>query len=92
MFVDNRAREIYGQLYLDGRREELDARIRRFSNDVMGELERVCRNERNIAVGEGRALPLSSIVSGRFKEVIASKIRQGAPRSSLPVRRGNGSQ
>lgn len=76
MFVDNRAREIYGQLYLDGAGGELEMRIRRIADEVMGELERAYRKEAAAAVGDGRTLPLSPVVSGRFRAVIASNLHR----------------
>ncbi len=77
MFVDNRAREIYGQLYMDGKREELEERIGRFADRVLGELDRTYRGEAAVEAG---ALPRFSMISERFKGLIASMIREATGR------------
>ena len=74
MFVDNRAREVYGQLYLDGRGEDLENRLLRFADDVMNGLEEVCRNEAEKARGAAGGIPDFPDVSERFRGVIASKV------------------
>jgi spermidine synthase len=84
VFADNRAKEIYGRLYIDGRSEELDARIRRIADDVVGELKRIYRSESAIATGKGKMLPDSPVVSERFRKTLSSTIQQGVPESSGP--------
>jgi len=40
IFVDNRTRTIYGQKYIDAKKEELEGRIRRFADDVFSKIGR----------------------------------------------------
>lgn len=79
MFVDNRAREIYGQLYLDGHNEELDERIRRFSDDVMESLNTGYRKEAERVKSEGRAYPPATATASVLRTIVSSKVEGYAP-------------
>jgi len=57
VFVDNRAREIYGQVYLDGADRELDGTLRSLADQVLGSLERVYDDELERVRRTGMPLP-----------------------------------
>ena len=78
MFVDNRAKEIYGQLYMDGPNEELDEMVRIFADDVMISLRSGYRKESERARIEGRAYPLAAATRTVLRNIVYSKVEQYA--------------
>src|SRR3989304_9183579 len=59
IFVDNRSRTIYGQKYIDARKEELEGRVRIFAGDVLSSLKAAYQREAALAARDGRAYPLA---------------------------------
>jgi spermidine synthase len=83
MFVDNRARVIYGQLYVSGMNKEQD--IKHFVDDVIASIRAVYYQESvNVAV-QGSGFPLAQPTLAKIKGVIASKVleRNSFTRSQL---------
>ena len=39
VFVDNRTRTIYGQKYIDAKKNELEERVQRYADDVLSNLK-----------------------------------------------------
>ena len=72
IFVDNRSRTIYGQKYIDARKEELEGRVRIFADDVLSNLKTAYRKEAVLAAREGRAYPLASSTLQKMKEILTS--------------------
>ncbi len=76
VFVDNRARIIYGQLYIDAPKAELEGRIRGFADNVMTNLTAAYRKEAAVAVGAGKTYPLAGQTLQKMKEIISSMVRE----------------
>jgi spermidine synthase len=76
IFVDNRARIIYGQRYIDADQEELEARVRQFADDVMKNLRIAHQRETLLAMRDGRPYPLADATLRKMKEVITSTTRE----------------
>ena len=75
VFVDNRARFIYGQRYFDGPAKELDESIGRFVEGVFAALEEVYRKEAIQAKKQGKKLPDSNATHGAMRAVIEREVR-----------------
>jgi spermidine synthase len=71
VFVDNRAREIYGQVYLDGNDRELDAALRSLADRVLVALQGVYDAELAQARDAGFALPPPEPTLSRMRTRIA---------------------
>jgi hypothetical protein len=70
--VDNRRREIYGQRYLDGPYEQLDAVVSRYASETMDALRTVAarvQRERGVA-------PLESELVGALKDETSRRVGQ----------------
>ncbi len=76
IFVDNRARTVFGQLYIDAPREKLDSRILRFTEDVMSGLKQTYKEEAAVAASHGKSYPPLTTTMDRLKNVIATKIQR----------------
>jgi spermidine synthase len=79
MFVDNKARIVYGQIYVDGSAE--DGGAGRVAAEVMRALRAAYDEEALVARVRGRALPPKLTLLDRFKAIIESKV-QGARATS----------
>jgi hypothetical protein len=79
MFVDSRARVVYGQLYVDDYRR--DDFTTRFAADVMHAIRDAYEKEAALARRRGRALPSASATMQTIRAVIGAKV-QGARRES----------
>jgi spermidine synthase len=75
IFVDNRARTIFGQVYIDAPKEELDGRIHRFAADVMTALKKTHEKEAAVAASHGKAHPPLSMAMDLLNNVITRKIQ-----------------
>ncbi len=74
MFVDNKARVIYGQLYVsDYDKNEF---VNRFVNDVMARIRTVYQKEVETALGRERTLPLAGPVLPKIRETIAAEVQK----------------
>jgi spermidine synthase len=75
MFVDNKARVIYGQLYVsDYDKNEF---VTRFVNEVMIHVRTVYQKEVENALRQGGTLPLAEPTLHKIKEMIMSEIQKG---------------
>ena len=74
MFVDNSARKIYGQRYLDA--PGLDAKIHRFTDGVMSDIEAAYRQEARTALAEGRTFPSQEPALQRIKQIIDKHVQE----------------
>ena len=72
LFVDNRTRAIYGQKYVDAKKEELEERTRRYADDVLSNLKSAYKKEAVKAAREGRAYPLAGTTLQEIKKIIGS--------------------
>jgi spermidine synthase len=74
MFVDNKARVIYGQLYVsDYDKNEF---VTRFVNEVMIHVRSVYQKEVENALRQGRALPLAGSTLHKIREMITVKVQK----------------
>jgi len=72
MFVDNRARVVYGQLYVnDYDRGEF---VNRFVDDVIATMRSTYQTELKISLEQGRALPAARDILPKLNQAIAMKI------------------
>jgi spermidine synthase len=72
MFVDNRARVVYGQLYVDD--YDRGDFVGRFVDDVMATVRSVYRQEWEIAAGQQRTFPAARSVERKIRNVIKERI------------------
>jgi hypothetical protein len=72
IFVDNRTRTIYGQKYIDAKKEELEERVQRYADDVLSNLKSAYQKEAVNAVREGRAYPLAGTTLQKMEKIIGS--------------------
>lgn len=79
MFVDNRARVIYGQVYLDD--FDRDGRASRLVSDVMAAVAAAYDRETRAARAQKKALPSATPTLARMKAVIASMLQAAQNRS-----------
>lgn len=74
MFVDNKARVIYGQLFVsDFDKNEF---VNRFVNDVMARIRGVYQKEVEKTIGQGGALPIAEPTLQKIREVISFETGQ----------------
>jgi spermidine synthase len=74
IFVDNAAREVYGQHYQDGSSGELDAGLPAFARQVLARLREVYEAEAASAVSRGRPLPPAEATLDRLRAVVVAEI------------------
>lgn len=72
MFVDNRARTVFGQVFVDD--DERDRFADRFTGDVLGAVHATYQREVREAAGRGAALPPARETLQRIRSVIEEKI------------------
>lgn len=72
MFVDNRARVVFGQMYVDD--YERDGVAHRLAGDVLGAVHATYEREVREAAGRGAPLPLAREMVPRIRSVIGSKV------------------
>jgi spermidine synthase len=73
MFVDARAKVVYGQLYVDD--YDHGEFVSRFVDDVMGAIRVAYDKEALVAVGRGRALPPAAATLRSIRAVIEGKVQ-----------------
>jgi len=73
MFVDNRVRIVYGQLYVNeyGQGDF----VNRFVDDVLAAMRAAYQKEAENSLRQGRALPAASETLQKMKDVIGSKVQ-----------------
>jgi spermidine synthase len=79
MFVDNRARVVYGQLYIDD--YERSGFVDRFALEVMGAVRAAYEGEAMAARSRQQDLPSAAQTLRRIKAVIGSKVQSAQPGS-----------
>lgn len=79
MFVDNRARVVYGQRYVDD--SDAGSLARRLAGEVMAEVQAVYEKQSAAARARKRALPASGETLEQIRAVIAAKVQGVQPRS-----------
>jgi spermidine synthase len=72
IFVDNRTRTIFGQKYIDAKKNALDDSVSRYAKDVLANLKVAYQREATLAEGKGEALPPAGDTLRKFRDVIAS--------------------
>lgn len=79
MFVDNRARVVYGQLYLDD--YDRDGRAGRFASEVMAAVRGAYEKDAAAARQRQESLPKASETLRNIRAAVGSKVRDGQPGS-----------
>ena len=75
MFVDNRRKAMFGQLYISGQgRDEIDNYLSSFTKDVLGGVEAVYYEEAKAALIKGSSLPPEESALARMKDIISRKV------------------
>lgn len=90
IFVDNRQRLIYGQLFVDGK--NIDQELRSFADQVLQGVDRLYRQERQQAVLQGRGLPSGAAFDQLLNDYITKRIDSRAEDRSantVPPRAGH---
>lgn len=72
IFVDNRARVIYGQIYVDASKGELEKKIRDIADEVMMNLRNTYQQEATHAGRGGSAYPPAGPSLQKMREIITS--------------------
>ena len=80
MFVDSRARLVYGQVYVDD--YSRNDRVQEFVGEVMGAIRAAYDEEAAAALARGGGLPPAAATLRRLKAVIASKVQGEVQRAS----------
>jgi len=78
MFVDNRARVVYGQRYVDNYEGRAAAGL---GADVMTTIRAVYRTEAEIASARQLGAPPAAATLRKIRAAIAPKVRANSPRS-----------
>ena len=73
MFVDNRARVVYGQIYVDA--YDQGTGVQRLVDDVMGAIRSAYQTERNLAAAQRRGLPPAGETLRKLKDVIGARLQ-----------------
>ena len=79
MFVDNRARVVYGQRYVDD--YEGSEAVSALVADVMATIRALYQTEAAIAIARRNAPPVAADTLQKIRATIASKVRSAQPRS-----------
>jgi spermidine synthase len=78
LFVDNAAREIYGQLYRDGDSAELDVVLPAFAGEVLAALRDTYEKEAAASLARGLRLPPTLETLDRLRAVVVAKTTRGS--------------
>jgi spermidine synthase len=76
MFIDNQARFVYGQRYVDD--YERTPTVSRLVDDVMAAVDAVYRKEAGLAMAQRKPSPPAARTLPKMHDAIASKVRGGA--------------
>jgi len=79
MFVDNRARTVYGQVYIDDYDQE--GRGQRSAGDVMAAVRAAYEKDAAAARAGQKSLPPVTQTLRNISAVVGSKVRDAQPRS-----------
>ncbi len=72
MFVDNRNRKIFGQKYIDAKKNALEDSVSRYAEDVLANLKVCYRREATLAERKGRSFPPADATLRKIQEIITS--------------------
>ncbi len=72
VFADNRTRTIYGQKYIDAKKEALEESVRRYAGEVLSSLRTAYGREPAFAARDGKAYPLMGTTLRKMREIIRS--------------------
>ncbi len=73
MFVDNRARQVYGQLYVDN--YDRGEFVNRLVDDVMARMRTAYQKEAEISLRQRQALPAAEETLHKMRDVISSQLQ-----------------
>jgi spermidine synthase len=76
VFVDNRTRTIYGQKYIDAKKEELEERVRGYADDVLSSMKTAYQKEASLAARDGRRYPLAGTTLRKISDIVVSMTRE----------------
>jgi hypothetical protein len=76
IFVDNRTRTIYGQKYIDAKKEGLEEGVRRFADDVLSRMKTSYQEEASLAARGGRKYPLADTTLRKLSDIVVSMTRE----------------
>jgi spermidine synthase len=72
MFVDNRNRKIFGQKYIDAKKNALEDSVSRYAEDVLANLKVCYQREATLAERKGRSFPPAVATLRKIQEIITS--------------------
>jgi hypothetical protein len=72
VFVDNRNRKIFGQKYIDAKKNALEDSVSRYAEDVLANLKVCYRREASLANRKGRPFPPADVTLRKIQETITS--------------------
>ena len=72
MFVDNRNRKIFGQKYIDAKKNVLEDSVSRYAEDVLANLKVCYQREATLAERKGRPFPPADATLRKIEEIITS--------------------
>jgi hypothetical protein len=72
MFVDNRNRKIFGQKYIDAKKNVLEDSVSRYAEDVLANLKVCYQREATLAERKGRSFPPADATLRKIEEIITS--------------------
>jgi len=72
VFVDNRNRKIFGQKYIDAKKNALEASVSRYAEEVLADLKVCYQREATLAERKGRSLPPADTTLRKIQEIITS--------------------
>jgi len=70
--VDNRTRKIFGQKYIDARKNALEDSVSRYAEDVLANLKVCYQGEASLAERKGRSFPPADATLRKIQEIITS--------------------
>jgi spermidine synthase len=76
IFVDNRTRKIYGQKYIDARKDDLEKELRRYTDAVLSNLRTTYQRETALAVRDGKEYPTANTTLRKISEIVVSMTRE----------------
>ena len=72
VFVDNRNRKIFGQKYIDAKKNALEDSVSRYAEDVLANLKVCYEREATLAERKGRSFPPADATLRKIQEIITS--------------------
>jgi len=78
MFVDHRARVVYGQVYVDGYNQ--GDSVQRLVTDVLATIQAAYQREAEVSLAQRRALPSAGEALRKIQDTIGSRLRSAGAR------------